>query len=98
MHGMEGYRIDCIYVIAITMALEGEVFALLVILHMLHCHSALYGPDHIALAIWEASDTPAAPSGRQQTEGHECSGTPHSCKAHAGGYRVWNFSGDCSCL
>jgi len=59
VYGMECYRVDCVYVVAISMALEGEVFALLVVLHVLDCYSALDGANHVTLTVRKAGDTPA---------------------------------------
>ncbi len=65
VHGVKSNRIDCVYVIAISMALEGEVFALLIVLHVLDRYSALDGADHVALTIRKAGDTPAGTSSCQ---------------------------------
>ena len=59
VHGVECDRIDCIYIIAISMALEGEIFALLIVLHVLNCYAALDGSDHVTLTVRKAGHTPA---------------------------------------
>ena len=58
MNRMESDGVDRIYIIAVTMALEGEIFALLVVLDMLDCNAALDGAHHIPLTVWKACDTP----------------------------------------
>ena len=39
---METDGIDSKYVVAFSMALEGEVLCLMLLLHMVHSHTALY--------------------------------------------------------
>ena len=42
---MEGDGVDCVDVVAIAMAFEGEVFGLHAVLYMVHRNAPLYGTD-----------------------------------------------------
>mmetsp|Transcript_14912 Transcript_14912/g.41902 ORF Transcript_14912/g.41902 Transcript_14912/m.41902 type:complete len:336 (-) Transcript_14912:92-1099(-) len=55
---VEGHGVHRVYLVVVyPVALEGEVLAAHVVLHVLHSHPAFNGAHEIAVLVWEASHT-----------------------------------------
>lgn len=57
MHGMKLDRVDGPYAIAtrlVSVAFEGEIFALEAVIYMVHSHTPLDGANQVASGIWKA--------------------------------------------